>query len=786
MSKKPTPSGKKSTQMKLSFSSGKVSLSQSKKPQSTKPSTLPLQDSKDNGKNVLKSQAEAKISRKRKPKQVEPSNPKKSKKVIDSDNDQEEEKTAGVDEVIQMEMKLQYKDIKKMKDLSDRSFDPIKDAPFERHQHIPFSLIAHACQMIEECKGEKSQDTVKEILGNVFRTAICLKPSELIPCFYFFICRLGPEYEGIETGVGNEIIVNAVTQACGKSKASIREDVKKTGDLGTVAATSKGTTKSLTSFFKPKTPKTDKAMTVLRVFETFMSIAKRKGSASVEDKKNSIMKLLTDSKPTEVKYIIRWLEGHLKIGAAEKTVVSSLARAFTYTPGDPKNFPPSIVNYRKKKGETKFSERESELDETIKEAVCVFPNYTKMIEVLLEIGDDHVEQLPEKCYMRVGIPVKPMLAKPTTGVQVILKRFDGIKFTCEYKYDGFRGQIHYQKQDPSNPEEKKIEIFSRNLENMTETYPDVIKYLSENVDSSVDNFIIDCEIVPYDVVNKKILPFQMLTTRSRKNVNVEDVEIQICLFLFDILYINNQSDIIKKTFKERREIMKATFPEDAGRLMYAVSKDAEKFEEIEEFLNDSIKDSCEGLMVKTLEKNSTYHPSKRSFNWLKLKKDYLETSLGDSLDLVIIGADYGKGKRTGYYGSFLFACFDDDAEVFQALVKAGTGFSDEDLKKMHEVLNELETDEPDPRIKYKEKNIDTWFQPKIVLEIKAADLTISPTYMAAYGEIESERGISLRFPRFVRMRDDKKPEDCSTSTQILKMYKDQEAVAQNDINFDDY
>ncbi|CAI2386794.1 unnamed protein product [Moneuplotes crassus] len=685
-----------------------------------------------------------------------------------------------------MELNLSYKDVSKMKSLTDKSFDPIKDAPYERHQHIPFSLVAHACQIIEECKGEKSQDLVKEILANVFRTAICLKPAELIPLFYFFICRLGPEYEGIETGVGNEMVVNAVTQACGKSKTKIREEVKKIGDLGTVAAESKGSIKSLASFFKPKTPKIDKSMTVLRVFETFMSIAKRKGSSSVGDKTNSIMKLFTDSKPEEVKYIIRWLEGHLKIGAAEKTVVSALARAFTYTPGDPKNFPPSILNYRKKKGETRFNEREAELDETIKEAVCVFPNYDKMIEALLELGDSHVEELPKKCYMRVGIPVKPMLAKPTTGVNVILKRFDGIKFTCEYKYDGFRGQIHYQKQDPDDPTKKKIGIFSRNLENMTETYPDAIQYLSENVDEKVDNFIIDCEIVPYDIRNKKILPFQLLTTRSRKNVDIKDVEIQVCLFLFDILYLNDQNDIIKKTFKERRDIMKATFPEEEGKLMYAVSKDAEKFEEIEEFLNDSIKDSCEGLMVKTLEENSTYHPSKRSFNWLKLKKDYLETSLGDSLDLVVVGADYGKGKRTGFYGSFLFACFDEDAEVFQTLVKAGTGFTDEDLKKMHEVLNELETTDPDPRIKYKEKNIDTWFTPKLVLEIKAADLTISPTYMAAHGRGEEDKGISLRFPRFIRVRDDKKPEDCSTSDQIYSMYRSQQAVAQNDICFDDY
>ena len=245
-----------------------------------------------------------------------------------------------------MEDNLEFGDVTKMKKLTDKTFDPIKDSPFKRHQHIPMSLIAQAWQNIEECKGEKSQDAVKETLANVFRTAICLKPSELIPLFYFFICKLGPEYEGLETGVGNEMLVNAVQQAWGKSKQKLREDIKKIGDLGLVAAESKGSIKSLSCFFKSKEEHTKKDLTVLRVFETFTAIAKRSGSASVADKTNSIMKLIMDSKPNETKFIIRWLEGNLKIGAAEKTVVSALARAFTYTPGDLKNYPPKIINYK--------------------------------------------------------------------------------------------------------------------------------------------------------------------------------------------------------------------------------------------------------------------------------------------------------------------------------------------------------------------------------------------------------------------------------------------------------
>ena len=137
------------------------------------------------------------------------------------------------------------------------------------------------------------------------------------------------------------------------------------------------------------------------------------------------------------------------------------------------------------------------------------------------------------------------------------------------------------------------------------------------------------------------------------------------------------------------------------------------------------------------------------------------------------------------YGSFLFACYDDDTEVFQTVVKAGTGFSDEDLKQLHEKLIEFETEQCDDRVRYKDKNIDVWFVPKVVLEIKAADLTVSPIYMAAYGEVDQNKGISLRCPRFIRLREDKQPEDCSTSDQIASMYKNQQSVAQNDIDFND-
>ena len=217
--------------------------------------------------------------------------------------------------------------------------------------------------------------------------------------------------------------------------------------------------------------------------------------------------------------------------------------------------------------------------------------------------------------------------------------------------------------------------------------------------------------------------------------------------------------------------MHSSFMEVKGHFHFAQHQDAHSFEEIEAFLSESIKDCCEGLMVKTLDVNSTYEPAKRSFNWLKLKKDYLETEMGDSIDLVVVGADIGAGKRAGFYGAYLLACWNEDLECLQTVCKCGTGFSDEMLEKLHKELSELEIEQPASNLKYKTKNCDVWLDPKAVWEIKAADLSLSPTYMAAIGEIEPDKGIALRFPRFIRERTDKTIEQATSDEQMVEFYK---------------
>ena len=238
-----------------------------------------------------------------------------------------------------------------------------------------------------------------------------------------------------------------------------------------------------------------------------------------------------------------------------------------------------------------------------------------------------------------------------------------------------------------------------------------------------------------------------------------------------------------KSFRERRVALNDAFIPVEGEFALAKYGDTNDLDTIQTLLEDSVKEGCEGLMVKMLDgPESYYEPSKRSQNWLKVKKDYL-AGVGDSLDLVVLGAYYGRGKRTSWYGAFLLACYNPNTEKYESVCNIGTGFSEAILEQFHKQLSEIVIDRPKPFYTHSAGNKDqpdVWFEPRYVWEVKTADLTLSPRYKAAAAEVGGGgKGISLRFPRFIKERDDKKPDEASTAKLIAEMYQRQESVGKN-------
>ncbi|KAF7339486.1 DNA ligase [Mycena sanguinolenta] len=525
-------------------------------------------------------------------------------------------------------------------------------------------------------------------------------------------------------------------------------DLKKEGDLGLVAMNSKNSQRVL---FKPK------PLTLSFVFANLREIALTSGHSSQAKKVSIITKLLAACQEFEAKYIVRSLEGKLRIGNAERSVVVALAHAAVLAEKEKAD---------KKWSPEKLAKRLEEGANIIKSVYSELPSYDEVIPALLKHG---IQNLHEHCKLTPGVPLKPMLAKPTKAIGEVLDRFENKRFTCEYKYDGERAQVH-------RLADGTVGVFSRNSEDMSKKYPDLMEQLPRCIKDSTESFVLDCEAVAIDRATGKLMPFQELSRRKRKDVKVEDIQVRVCLFAFDLLYLNGEP-LLKKTLQERRELLRKHFQVVAGEFDFAKSSDGETTDEIQAFLEQSVKDGCEGLMVKMLETDASYYePSRRSINWLKLKKDYL-AGVGDSLDLVVVGGYYGKGKRTDVYGAFLLACYDADSEQFQTICKIGTGFSEEVLQSHYDVLKPLELTKVRGDVKVGGAKPDVWFEPQVVWEVLTADLSLSPVYTAAQGLVE-ERGISLRFPRFVRIRDDKSAEDATGPEQIAEMYESQ-ALAQS-------
>ncbi|KKF96855.1 DNA ligase 1 [Ceratocystis platani] len=650
---------------------------------------------------------------------------------------------------------------------------------------VPYAALCTTFSLVELTT---KRLIIMEYCSLFLRQVLRLTPNDLLPTVLLMINKLAPDYAGIELGIGESLIMKSIGETTGRSLAVIKQDQKEIGDLGLVAVKSRATQRTM---FKPK------PLTVRGIHKGLMDIATMSGTGVQGRKVDCIKKLLAaadshnDGKvditkdkggPSEAKFIVRFLEGKLRLGLAERTVIVSLAQAMVCHEAEAKGQTPSTADLEK-------------AEQILKTVYSELPSYDVIIPAMLAHG---IMNLREHCKLRPGVPLKPMLAKPTKAITEVLDRFTDQTFTCEFKYDGERAQIHYVAKDAHMDILKATPgavctqaaatgitaIFSRNSEDLSKKYPDILSRLHAWIKPETKSFVLDCETVAWDVAEKKVLPFQTLMTRKKKDVKIEDVKIKVCVFAFDLLYLNGEA-VVEKSLRERRELLKNALVPTEGEFALATSMDSRELEDIQTFLDDSVKASCEGLMVKMLDgTESGYEPSKRSRNWLKIKKDYL-SGIGDSLDLVVLGAYHGKGKRTSVYGAFLLACYNPSSEVYETVCNIGTGFSEQVLEELHAELSKIVIDRAKPFYAHatgSQHQPDVWFEPRFVWEVKTADLTLSPRYKAGMHERvdpAGEKGISLRFPRFIKVRDDKKPDEATSSRQVAEMYLKQESVTKN-------
>ncbi|RAK96342.1 DNA ligase (ATP) CDC9 [Aspergillus ibericus CBS 121593] len=709
--------------------------------------------------------------------------PEKEASASDKEEAEEEAQSASEDEEDEKPEMKKKKIEKAQATLKANGTEPYPD--WKAGDPVPYAALCTTFSLIEM--------TTKRLVilahcSLFLRQVLRLTPQDLLPTVQLMINKLAADYAGIELGIGESLIMKAIGESTGRSLAVIKTDQHEIGDLGLVAAKSRGNQPTM---FKPK------PLTVRGVHEGLLAIAKVQGHGSQDKKISGIKKLLSAADaatagkgskgiditkdkggPSEAKYIVRFLEGKLRLGLAEKTVLVALAQAV-------------VAHEAALDGQkTPAAEKLAEGEAILKTVYSELPAYEVIIPAILEHG---LFNLRDVCKLQPGIPLKPMLAKPTKSITEVLDRFEGKEFTCEYKYDGERAQIHYVAPDSIHQypgatatlkkDSKGLSaIFSRNSEDLSKKYPDVLAKLDGWIKDGVTSFVLDCETVAWDTVTKKVLPFQQLMTRKRKDVKAEDVKVKVCVFAFDLLFLNGEPTV-KKSLRERRELMHESFQVTEGEFQFAQYGNTNVVDEIQTLLDESVKASCEGLMVKMLDtEESGYEPSKRSRNWLKVKKDYL-SGVGDSLDLVVLGAYHGRGKRTSVYGAFLLAAYNSSTQTYETICNIGTGFSEAVLEEFYNELSPLTIDRPKPFYSHStvpKDQPDVWFEPRLVWEVKTADLTLSPRYKAAADEFVGTtgggKGVSLRFPRFIKSRDDKKPEQATTTRAVAEMYRKQEAV----------
>jgi DNA ligase-1 len=606
---------------------------------------------------------------------------------------------------------------------------------------VKYADLAAAFERLEATPGRLGMTSILvELLAKV-------PADEMVAVVRLLQGAVAPDWEGLEVGLAEKQILKVLAMATGASAKSddsvarIEALYREKGDLGLAAEDllKRAGGRKQASLFGASS-----GLTVKEVFDAVTAIAHTGGTGSQDAKQRLLSKLLLDATPIEARYIVRMVAGRLRLGVADMTFLDALAA------------------WSQGKGVRSVTEMEPDERAAVEDVRRRLESAYDLRSDLAAVADElarHGMEGIDKMGILPGTPVRPMAAERLKTLPEILEKMNG-RVAMEYKYDGLRIQAHV---GGGKRGERTVRLFSRRLEDLTAQFPDVVANLREHFPGR--DCIVEGEAVALDA-DGRLRPFQDISRRRGRKTDLERMaqEIPVTLFLFDLLALDGESTM-HLSYEERRKRLAKLVP-DEGALRMSTMKEARDAEGMEAFFDDAVEHGAEGIMCK--DPAAPYKAGSRGFAWIKFKTDYTE-ALVDTMDLVAIGAFHGRGRRAGWYGALLMAAYDPATQTWPSVCKLGTGFDDATLESLKGRFKR-HVSEVKPKAVDCVMEPDVWFDPAIVMEVQAAELTLSPTHRAGWGRVKPGAGLAARFPRFTgRWRDDKSAKQATTVEELVAM-----------------
>lgn len=603
---------------------------------------------------------------------------------------------------------------------------------------MKLTTFQELAQYFDKLESITSRNTMTEVLAQLFKDA---RESDIGKICYLLQGRVAPLYEPLEFGMADKMVVRAVATAVDTTAADVTRVFKREGDLGKATELLKDPHHQHIAAKQPSLLSLTKKsrsgqITIIEVYETLLHLAQSSGAGSQEKKITTLSDLIAHVDPLSARFIVRIVLGKLRLGFSDMTILDALSWMLTQS-----------------------KEHKKELER----AYNVRPDLAFIAAAVKTKGIKGVAQTTPQ----PGTPIMMARANRLSSAADILAKIG--KCAVEYKYDGLRLQVHYDKAA------KKLKLFSRNLEEITVMFPDIAAAVRKQI--SVKNIIFEGEVVAYNPKTGVFVPFQETMQRKRKyDIAAKAAEIPVKLFAFECLYKDGKS-YLAAPYSERKAALKAALT-GKDLIIYAQETIITKEDEIEKLFADAVEKHFEGIIAKKLD--GAYEAGIRGWNWIKYKKA-MNKKLADTLDVLVMGYTKGEGKRTDFgVGQFLTGVYDKQQDKFLTVSKIGTGLSDEQFRELFARVRKLHAKEKPPLYEIdKLLTPDVWLEPQLVVEVGCDEITRSAVHTAGRvmepsksGKALSVKtpGFALRFPKLIRFRDDRRPEDVTTVGEVEKIF----------------